>query len=105
MKNLFLALAFIFIGSIGFANEINIEKNEPIEYEKVHSLTKTVNNIYLLKLELGVLCVVHQQVPVATYGMVTHYETIFYVQWASSDDHCDLINSMVGQGMGNSSGN
>lgn len=104
MKNLFLVLAFILTSSFVFAEEKIIEENESIEEVNYQSLAVSMNSAYLLILEYGVLCVVSQTVPVATVGMVTYYDTIYYVQWASSDDHCDLINTMVGQGMG-SSGN
>ena len=102
MKNLFLALAFLFVGSIGYANsEINIKNyNENYDVE----LDTYSETFLVFNLKGAVLCWVTATKSFTTDYGVTHTQTISYLQWALDESHCSLINMITQYLYENSSG-
>ena len=98
MKNLFLALAFLFIGSVGFANdfmvssekEVRYGQNESFELEavKIKEFNSSIS-FETLRFIAPFLCVAYETRTV-TLGGATYTETFTYIGWAVSVADCNI---------------
>jgi len=108
MKNLFLALAFIFIGSIGFANDhqiVCLDDNKNIDFDISNNktpvfLASDTELITSLKYQLYQLCIVYTEVIIENEtGGTSASATFFFIGVSVNDAHCELMADAAQEGL------
>lgn len=103
MKNLFFALAFLFVGSVGFAGS-SIDKNIEIDDYTLRAFLSDDHNIVDYFSEQKQLCTYYEQRTYTING-TTYIETFSYIGWAFDDADCGFQVMMAQLEMADFTGN